>query len=171
MRTMTSKERFVSETKKRIEVRNTLHEFYENVYLPMLCTKFDGKVYNKRLFTALNKEAKKIHDWLYVSENYGNTILIRMRLSEFNYNDTETLVCKCIIDADGRISYDATINDETNAAWIRNYLSNTDEYRKAIDNYEEYLKVANEMEEAVKKYNNLPSIFRKNMEKEYINIY
>ena len=171
MTTKVSKEDFVKETEKRIEVRKTLYEFYENVYLPMLCTKFDGKVYNKRLFTALNKEAKKIHNWLYVSENYGNTILIRMRLYEFNYNDTETLACKCITNADGRISFDATINDKTNAAWIKTYLSDTDEYQYAIDNYEECLKVANEMEEAVKKYNNLPSVFRNNMEKEYVSIY
>lgn len=170
MRTMTSKENFVKETEKRIEVRKTLHEFYENVYLPMLCTKFDGKVYNKRLFTALNTEAKKIHKWLYVAEKYG-CIVFELRLSEFNYNDYESFLCKCLTDENGRISYDATINDETNAAWVKNYLKYTDDYRYAIDNYEECLKVANDMEEAVKKYNHLPSIFRRHMESEYINIY
>lgn len=169
MRTRKTKDEFVAEMRKRIEIRNMLNEFYINVYLPMMCTKFDGKVYNKRFLNALNTEAKKIHEWLYVAEKYGE-IVFELRLSNCNYNDYESFMCKCVCK-EGRISYDATINDAMNTAWVENFNKYTEEIQSAIDNYDEYLKIADELEEAVKKYNELPSRFRGNIDIDYMRIY
>ena len=58
-RTRKSREEFVKEMNTRIAARNIIMEFVENVYFPLMATKFDGKVYNARFINALNDEAKK----------------------------------------------------------------------------------------------------------------
>ena len=170
MVTRKTKDEFVAEMRKRIEIRNMLYEFYINVYLPMMCTKFDGKVYNKRFLNALNTEAKKIHEWLYVAEKYGE-IVFELRLNQYNYNDYEAFMCRCLRTTDGRISYDATINDTLNKAWVENFNKYTEEIQSAIDNYDEYMKIADELSMAVKKYNILPSKFKGNIDTDYMRIY
>ena len=170
MKTRKTKDEFVAEMRKRIEIRNMLYEFYINVYLPMMCTKFDGKVYNKRFLNALNTEAKKIHEWLYVAEKYGE-IVFELRLNQYNYNDYEAFMCRCVRTNDGRISYDATINDTLNKAWVENFNKYTEEIQSAIDNYDEYMKIADELSMAVKKYNILPSKFKGNIDTDYMRIY
>lgn len=46
VRTNKTKEEFIKEMQQRIEIRKTIMEFVDNVYFPMMATKFDGKVYN-----------------------------------------------------------------------------------------------------------------------------
>lgn len=170
MRLRSTKEEFIADMNKRIAIRNTLNEFYVNVYLPMLCTKFDGKVYNKRLFTALNEEAKKIHEWLWVGEKYGE-IVFELRLNQYNYNVYESFMCRCGRTTDGRISYELTINDILNKAWVENFNKHTEEIKETIAKYDEYMKIATETEEVVKRYNKLPSVFRGNIDTDYMRIY
>ena len=59
IRTNKTKEEFIKEMEQRINIRKTLMDFVDNVYFPMMATKFDGKVYNARFINALNEEAKK----------------------------------------------------------------------------------------------------------------
>ena len=60
IRTNKTNEEFVKEMEHRINIRKTIMDFVDNVYFPMMATKFDGKVYNARFINALNEEAKKL---------------------------------------------------------------------------------------------------------------
>lgn len=172
IRTKKSKEEFINEMNKRIEIRNTIMEFVENVYFPMMATKFDGKVYNARFINALNEEAKKINELMYVKRGYSmDEIEIQLRLDKWNYNDYESILLKLKTNAEGRIDYEATVNDEMGKKWIESFKSYIDEYQKAIDNYDEYMKVFVELNDALNKYNNLPHSFRGHLETSWMRIY
>ena len=172
IRTRKTKEEFIKEMQKRIKIRKTIMEFVENVYFPMMATKFDGKVYNARFLNALNEEAKKVSNLMYAKKAYSNDeIEILMRLNDWNYNDYESILLKCKTNAEGRIDYDATINDHYTKAWIESFKSYMDEYQKAIDNYDEYMKVFVELNESLEKYNKLPHSFRGHLDTSWMRIY
>ena len=172
IRTNKTKEEFINEMQQRIEIRKTIMEFVDNVYFPMMATKFDGKVYNARFLNALNEEAKKISERMYVKKGYSaDEIEIQLRLSDWNYNDYESILLKCKTNAEGRIDYDATINDTYTKAWVANFKSYIDEYQKAIDNYDEYMEVFVQLADALEKYNKLPYTFRGHLDKSYMRIY
>ncbi len=172
IRTRKTKEEFIKEMQKRINMRKTIMDFVDNVYFPMMATKFDGKVYNARFINALNEEAKKISDRMYVNRGSINEdIEISFRMSDWNYNDCETIYLKCKTNAEGRIDYDATINDRSTKAWIDSFKSYMDEYQKAIDNYDEYMKVFVELNESLEKYNELPHTFRGHLDTSWMQIY
>ena len=167
-----TKEEFVKEMQQRIEIRKTIMEFVDHVYFPMMATKFDGKVYNARFLNALNEEAKKISERMYIKKGYSNDeIEIQMRVSQWNYNDYESILLKCNTNAEGRIDYDATINDQYTKAWIENFKSYMKEYQKAIDNYDEYMQVFVELANALDNYNKLPHSFRGHLDKSWMMIY
>ena len=169
METHKTKEQFIKDCEMRIANRNTLVDFYNKVYLPTL-QKFDGKVYNKRFINALQTEAKKVSEMMSVyGEEYH--IIIEFQNHQFNYKDCETLYVGCKRNEEGRINYQATINDATFKAWVDNFKLYTLEYQNAIDNYDDYMAVANAMEQAVKAYNSLPSPFKANCDKRYISIH
>ena len=171
MRTKKTKAEFATEMQKRIEIRKTVLEFYENVFCPMLALNFDGKVYNARLFNRLNEEVNNISPLLFVRREYTNgEISICMRYEQYNYNDYEQLCIKVVLE-DGRISYDKTMADTTGQAWLNSFKKGIEDYQKAIDHYDEYMEVANKMEEALLCYNNLPYTFRGNMETQWMRIY
>ena len=172
VRTNKTREEFVKEMQKRIEIRKTIMEFVDNVYFPMMATKFDGKVYNARFINALNEEAKKISERMYVTKGYSNDeIEIQMRLSQWNYNDYESILLKCKTNAEGRIDYEATINDKLGQTWIENFKSYIKEYQNSIDNYDEYMKVFVELANALEKYNKLPHSFRGHLDTSWMRIY
>ena len=172
IRTNKTKEEFIKEMQQRIEIRKTIMEFVDNVYFPMMALKFDGKVYNARFLNALNKEAKKISEYMYVKKGYSqDEIEIQLRLSQWNYNDYESILLKCKTNAEGRIDYDATINDQYAKAWIENFKSAIEEYQKAIDNYDDYMKVFVELNESLEKYNKLPYPFRGHLDTSWMRIY
>ena len=172
IRTYKTKEEFIKEMQQRIEIRKTIMEFVENVYFPMMATKFDGKVYNARFLNALNEEAKKINNLMYVKKGYSaDEIEIQLRLSQWNYNDYESILLKCKTNAEGRIDYDATINDHYTKAWIESFKACVNEYQKAIDNYDEYMKVFVELTNALEKHNQLPHSFRRNLDTTWMRIY
>ena len=172
IRTRKTKEEFIKEMQKRIKIRKTIMDFVDNVYFPMMATKFDGKVYNARFLNTLNEEAKKINHLMYAKKAYSNDeIEILMRLNDWNYNDYESILLKCKTNAEGRIDYDATINDHYTKAWIESFKSYMDEYQKAIDNYDEYMKVFVELNESLEKYNKLPHSFRGHLDTSWMHIY
>lgn len=172
IRTKKTKEEFIAEMQHRIEIRKTIVDFVENVYFPMMATKFEGKVYNARFLNALNEEAKKISNLMYVKKGYSHDeIQIEMRVCQWNYNDCESILLKCKTNAEGRISYDETINDRFTKAWMESFNLYTDEIKKAIDNYDEYMKVFEELNNALDNYNKLPHAFRGNLETSWMRIY
>ena len=172
IRTNKTKEEFVKEMEQRINIRKTIMDFVDNVYFPMMATKFDGKVYNARFINALNEEAKKVSDHMYVKRGYSDDeIEIQLRLSQWNYNDYESILLKCKTNKEGRIDYDATINDYYTKVWIESFKSCIEEYQKSIDNYDEYMKVFAELGDTLMKYNKLPHSFRGHLDKEWMRIY
>lgn len=172
IRTRKTKEEFISEMKQRIEIRKTIMEFVENVYFPMICTKFDGKVYNARFINALNNEAKKINELMYVKRGYSvDEIEIKLYLTRYNYTDYEYMVIKLKTNAEGRIDYEATINDKLNVEWIKSFKSYIDVYQKSIDNYDEYLEVFVKLDAALREYNTLPYPFRGHLDTSWMRIY
>ena len=172
VRTNKTKEEFIKEMEERINIRKTIMDFVDNVYFPMMATKFNGKVYNARFLNALNEEAKKISERMYVKKGYSqDEIEIQMRVSQWNYNDYESILLKCNTNAEGRIDYDATINDHYTKAWIENFKSYMEEYQKAIDNYDDYMKVFVELANALDNYNKLPHTFRGHLDKSWMRIY
>jgi hypothetical protein len=171
IRTNKTKEEFIKEMKERINIRKTIMEFVDNVYFPMMATKFNGKVYNARFLNALNEEAKKVSERMYVKKGYSNDeIEIQLRLSQWNYNDYESILLKCKTNA-GRIDYTATINDQQLMDWIESFKSYIEEYQKCIDNYDEYMKVFVELANALDNYNKLPHSFRGHLDKTWMRIY
>jgi len=172
IRTNKTKEEFIKEMKERINIRKTIMEFVDNVYFPMMATKFNGKVYNARFLNALNEEAKKVSERMYVKKAYSNDeIEIRLRRSDWNYNDYESILLKCKTNAEGRIDYDATINDHYTKVWIENFKSYAEEYQNSIDNYDEYMKVFVELANALENYNKLPHSFRGHLDTSFMRIY
>lgn len=171
MRTNLTKEEFIAKTEKRIEARKMIIEFYENVYLPMMCLKFNGKVYNIRFIKALREEAAKISELFYISEmKWGQEIEISLRTDKWNYNDTETLYVKCALNGEGRIDYEATVNNKEGKLWLDNFNNYTDTYKDVLEKYDEFMKVADELESAAEKYNKLPYAFRCNIDKNWLYI-
>ena len=173
IRTKKTKEEFISEMKQRIEIRKTIMEFVENVYFPMIATKFSGKVYNVRFLNALNDEAKKIDERMYVKRGYNinDEIQICFQLSRYNYTDYEAILLKLKTNAEGRIDYEATANDKLNIAWIESFKGGIAEYQNSIDNYDEYMKVFVELNEVLEKYNSLPYSFRGHLDTSWMHIY
>lgn len=172
VRTLKSKEDFIKEMQQRIEIRKTIMEFVENVYFPMICTKFNGKVYNARFLNVLNEEAKKINELMYVKRGYSNDeIEIQLRLNKWNYTDYESILLKLKTNAEGRIDYEATINDKLGNNWIESFKSYMNEYQKAIDNYDEYMKVFVKLNNALNEYNELPHSFRGHLDTTWMKIY
>lgn len=170
MRTKKNKEQFIEEMKKRINLREQLNTFYNDIYLPTL-NKFDGKVYNIRFIKALREQAEKLNNLIYVKElDNTNTIKIQIKLS-YNYTDYETLWVKLILTKEGRISYELTINDEIGKEWFVNFNKYKNEYQMAIDNYDQYMTIAEQLEKAIETYNKMPHTFRNNIDTQCMRIY
>ena len=170
IRTIKTKEEFVKEIQERISISKNLLDVYNNIYLPTL-KEFDGKVYNIRFIKALRAKVEN-NKSIYISERkYGDMIEIRQRMSDFNYTDYENLCVKCLTNEEGRIDYNATLEDKYHNIWLKNFKDYTEEYQNVIDNYNAYMEQAHQLADAINDYNNLPSPFRQNIEKFTLNIY
>ena len=171
MRTRKTKEQFIEDMKKRINLREQLNIFYNDIYLPTL-KKFDGKVYNIRFIKALREQAEKLNNLIYVKElEHTNTIEIQLRHNQYSYTDYESLWAKLVLTNEGRISYELTINDEIGKKWIENFNEYKNEYQMAIDNYDQYMTIAEQLEKALQTYNKLPHSFRNNLDTQWMHIY
>ena len=171
MRTKKNKEQFIEEMKKRINLREQLNSFYNDIYIPTL-QKFDGKVYNIRFIKALREQAQKLNNLMLIKElDNKNAIEIQIRYNQYNYNDYEALWAKLVLTKEGRISYELSINDYLGKKWIASFNEYQNEYQRAIDNYDQYMTIAEQLEKAVETYNKMPHAFRNNMDTEWMRIY
>lgn len=170
IRTIKTKEEFTKEMNERISIRKNLLVFYNDIYLPTL-KEFDGKVYNIRFIKALRAKVEN-NKHIYISERKPNgEIEIQQRRGDFNYTDYESLFVKCITNNEGRIDYNATLEDKLHNIWFKNFKEYIEEYQNAIDNYDAYMEQANELASAINAYNDLPHPFRQNVDKIWLNIY
>lgn len=170
IRTIKTKDEFVKEIQERISISKNLLDVYNNIYLPTL-KEFDGKVYNIRFIKALRAKVEN-NKRIYISERkYDDMIEIRQRMSDFNYTDYENLCVKCLTNEEGRIDYNATLEDKYHNIWLKNFKEYFEEYQNVIDNYDAYMEQAHQLADAINEYNNLPSPFRQNIEKFTLNIY
>lgn len=170
IRTIKTKEEFINEMNERISIRINLLDVYNDIYLPTL-KEFDGKVYNIRFIKALRAKVENSKR-TYISERkYDGTIEIQQRRADFNYTDCERLCVKCLTNKEGRIDYNATLEDKYHNIWLENFKDYIEEYQNAIDNYDAYMEQANQLANAINAYNDLPSPFRQNVEKYTLNIY
>ena len=170
IRTIKTKDEFVKEIQERISISKNLLDVYNNIYLPTL-KEFDGKVYNIRFIKALRAKVEN-NKRIYISERkYDDMIEIRQRISDFNYTDYENLCVKCLTNEENRIDYNATLKDKYHNIWLKNFKEYFEEYQNVIDNYDAYMEQANQLADAINAYNNLPSPFRQNVEKTWLNIY
>lgn len=169
--TIKTKDEFVKEIQERISISKNLLDVYNNIYLPTL-KEFDGKVYNIRFIKALRAKVEN-NKRIYISERdeYDDMIEIRQRISDFNYTDYENLCVKCLTNEENRIDYNATLKNKHHNIWLKNFKEYIDEYQNVIDNYDAYMEQANQLANAINAYNNLPSPFRQNVEKTWLNIY
>lgn len=171
MRTKKNKEQFIEEMKKRINLREQLNSFYNDIYIPTL-QKFDGKVYNIRFIKALREQAQKLNNLMLIKElDNKNAIEIQIRYNQYNYNDYEALWAKLVLTKEGRISYELSINDDLGKKWIASFNEYQNEYQRAIDNYDQYMAIADQLEKALNVYNNLPHTFRNNLNTQWMVIY
>ena len=165
IRTIKTKEEFINEMNERISIRKNLLDVYNNIYLPTL-KEFDGKVYNIRFIKALRAKVEN-NKRIYISEKkYDDMIEIQQRRTDFNYTDCERLCVKCLTNKEGRIDYNATLEDK-----YQNFKDYIEDYQNTIDNYDAYMEQANELASAINAYNDLPHPFRQNVEKYTLNIY
>lgn len=170
IRTIKTKDEFVKEIQERISINKNLLDVYNNIYLPTL-KEFDGKVYNIRFIKALRAKVEN-NKRIYISEKeYDDMIEIRQRISDFNYTDYENLCVKCLTNEENRIDYNATLEDKYHNIWLKNFKEYFEEYQNVIDNYDAYMEQANQLAKTINDYNNLPSPFRQNVEKTWLNIY
>lgn len=171
IRTIKTKDEFVKKIQERISIRKNLLDVYNNIYLPTL-REFDGKVYNIRFIKALRAKVEN-NKRIYISERdeYDDMIEIRQRISDFNYTDYENLCVKCLTNKENRIDYNATLEDKYHNIWLKNFKDYIEEYQNVIDNYDAYMEQANQLAKTINDYNNLPSPFRQNLEKTWLNIY
>lgn len=170
IRTIKTKEEFVKEIQERISISKNLLEVYNNIYLPTL-KEFDGKVYNIRFIKALRAKVENNKRISISEREYDDMIEIRQRISDFNYTDYENLCVKCLTNEENRIDYNATLEDKYHNIWLKNFKDYFEEYQNAIDNYDAYMEQANQLAKTINDYNNLPSPFRQNVEKTWLNIY
>lgn len=170
IRTIKTKDEFVKEMNERISISKNLLDVYNNIYLPTL-KEFDGKVYNIRFIKALRAKVEN-NKRIYISERkYDDMIEIRQRTSDFNYTDYECLCVRCLTNEENRIDYNATLEDKYHNIWLKNFKEYFEEYQNVIDNYDAYMEQANQLAKVINDYNNLPSPFRQNVEKTWLNIY
>lgn len=161
LRTKRNKEEFTSRMNETIQLRNLLVEFFNKVYRPMLGKKFNGKVLNKRLITALNKAGETMPTRIVCHFNDSQTeIYFEVMHKGYNYRDVESLLTKVITDDEGRIMAHESLNHKYTLAWLKNFKKGTKQCAKCIDNYDEYLKFTKRMHNLIQEYGSLPSPFR-----------
>lgn len=156
MRLNLTKEAYIAKTENQITRREELVKFYKEVYLPTL-KKFDGKVYNKRFITALRNEATEL---MYIREKENDSIVVELRSSKYAYNDYESLYCMIKLNDEGRIDYEASVNDVIGRKWIVNHEDYTEELRNSILHYDEYIEICDKLRAAIDNYKNVPHNLR-----------
>ena len=159
MRELKSKQNFIAQVEREIEVRENLISWYEQVFLPTL-KKFDGKVYSKRFITALDNQKE---DLMSIRPLEYDHIVIEGYHRKMNYVDRECLYAMVKLDNEGRIDYNTSINDGIGKKWIEGFIQTTEELKQAIEKYDEYIKIAKDLANKLEEYSKLNYRFRKNI--------
>ena len=175
MRQKVEKPVFINRVKNEIECRELLAQFFNTSYKDIL-SKFNGKVFNKRVINAIETELKKLHSRGFIAagdfsagdpySNYKNSyynITIGVYSDRYNYVDKETITTKILLTDAGRVDYEKTVGEKYVNIWLENFCEYTDEARDAIANYDKYFEVAKAVESAINNYKNLPFRFRQNI--------
>lgn len=171
MREKQNKETFIARLNKDIEVRKELHKFYLNHFMPNVKI-FDGKVFNKRFDNALclfmpNNHTSIKYDKKYELIKDGSIDYyeaeIRMYHSQY-CGYYASLYVRIIVNEDGRIDYERTLNDDRSKHWLNGFLDEIKEHKDAVKNYDKYLKRAEKLEEEIKKFSDeVPYTLRDNL--------
>lgn len=161
------KEYFIAEKKQLIKV-NELFIDTLNSIIPVI-TKFDNKVYNKRLITAFQKVGtdKDIH---YSMKNdrveiycLGDLRMVKDSKDRFlGHLNRDTVWLYIHFNKDSKIDSEKTI-DIVNNLIVRcnNYINS---YKDCIENYDTYIKRNNEFIQAIKEYKeSVPNSLRLNI--------
>lgn len=160
MRTHKTQENHILRLNQEIDILKELLEFHKNVYLPTL-QKFDGKVYNKRFVNALKEQVT--NNLMLIRDKDYNEIVIELRLATFSYNESKQMYCKVILNNEGRIDYNATINNDLAQKWVENISTQITEIKGVINNYNEYMEFTKQFQEQINKFAELPYQFRENI--------
>lgn len=161
MRQKRTKEQMIERLNKQIAHRKDLLDFYNQIFLPTL-QKFDNKVYNIRFIKSL-REAND-DKLLCVRELENDCIIIEKRFDEFSYNDYEPMYIRVVINKQGRIDANASIEDELGKVWICNFKKEISQMEQIINDYDFYLEKANNVQKVIEEYSKLPHYFRQNIE-------
>ncbi len=173
MRTNKTKEQFITDTKKEIKAREELCKIYDNIVMTTL-NKFNGKVLNKRLTTAIQEQ---LPQYYFIreeyqngcSEEYQNGCSIEYTLNrrnDDNYLILAALSFKIIVSRDDfRIESDKSKSEYYTIKWRENFEKHTEELRDSIKKYLSYMKKAEKLEAMIRDFNKLPLAFRLNMNK------
>jgi hypothetical protein len=168
MREKQNKETFIARLNKDIEVRKELHKFYLNHFMPNV-KKFDGKVFNKRFNDALcllpaYTSIKYEKRYEVVKDGSIDYYEAEIRMYHSQYcGYCASLYVRIIVNEDGRIDYERTLNDDRSKHWLNGFLNEIKEHKDAVKNYDKYLKRAEKLEEEIKKFSDeVPYTLRDN---------
>lgn len=187
MKQREEKQVFIKTLQKELKNREALRQFFNTTFKDIL-RRFDGKVYNKRFDTALNEALKAVSPMMYAKcdiknrNRYSNfpdnnllEVVLYVRNSEHNYNDTEAFYTNVVLSSDLnynlRIDADKSQMEKYTAVWAENFDKETETRKEIIKNYNKLMKISEQMEKAVKAYNDLPHRFRQNIDLCYLRIY
>lgn len=164
-----TKEDYINNLKKRIEMRQGLLKAYNEVY-PAILKEFNGKVLNKRFWDTMQQRLQAIDEKLWVKQTSWtkNYFEIHMRKSRFDYGDYEHIECALIVGEDRRINAQASQDAQEKDKIVVMFMRGTNKHQDAIHHYDQYMAVANALEAACKAYNALPYTFTENIIRPYL---
>lgn len=160
MRQKRTKQEMIERLQKQITHRKDLLDFYNQIFLPTL-QKFDNKVYNIRFIKSL-REANN-DELIWVRELQNDCIIIEKRFDKFSYNDYEPMYIRVIINKQGRIDANASIENKTGKGWRDGFEEEISKMEQIIIDYDSYLEKANNVSKAIEEYSKLPHYFRENI--------
>lgn len=162
MREKINKTSFIKNLLLRIEKRELLVKFYNEVYLPTL-KRFDGKMYNKRFADALRDEIKARQDEC-LSVRFGeinNVCIIHNYHRPMSWGSYESLSIGCVV-TNKRIDYSASISYPYNK-WANDFIDSIDIMRDIVNNYDVYLAKCKEVQDAISSLKNIPFYMLENI--------
>lgn len=163
-----TEEQWNARANQRLETRQVLLNYIENEFMQLL-TQFDGKVFNVRFKNAIphilacNSSLNGKRLVVYFSDRYSDATKKEIRFElmnqDYNYTDTETFYFS-LVTINGRISKQASLEDEATQTWKKNFLQETEEIKMSLKNYELYLSVAKNLYNKIQEFEKLPYSFR-----------
>lgn len=161
-----SKEEFIADVEVEIGIRRNMLTWLEEHFYPIV-KKFDGKVYNKRLITALEETLDE--DWCLTRTDYtsvdveGVENAIENHIEFFCWRpggNKIVMYIGVVTGPDGRIKGDAhTTRTDNN---IKSFSNSVSELRAAIERYDEVAAQAQLIEDVINEFAEMPYAARRN---------